>query len=220
GIRLVCIILTFIIFIYMSPWLFIGGIPPEIAVILASITGTIITLSSITVIQNFIAGLYIVSTRPYGIGDYIKIGGHEGIVEEISLNHTKLRMPSGLRYYISNSSVINSKIINYNISREKFQQIMKKFNPSLKESFLKTEIVRYAFTLELPKENPLRTRQILKEICKKYEKILNHQIEFKTIALTHKAIINFILNASDPVTIMEVKPQLIQDIYQKLFSHQ
>ncbi|MHA1894177.1 MAG: hypothetical protein ACTSX4_06740, partial [Candidatus Helarchaeota archaeon] len=38
GIRLVCIILTFIIFIYMSPWLFIGGIPPEIAVILASIT--------------------------------------------------------------------------------------------------------------------------------------------------------------------------------------
>ena len=67
GLRVFAIIFSFVTFFFMSPWLFGSAITQEFALIIATITGTIVALSTTTVIQNFIAGLYVIITRPYAL---------------------------------------------------------------------------------------------------------------------------------------------------------
>ena len=218
AMRLISIVAIFVVFIYMSPFLFPGGVPQEIAIIIAAVTGTIIALSTTSVIQNFIAGLYIIITRPYGVGDLIRIGAREGVVEEISLNHTKIRRPSGIQHYLSNQSIINSKIINFTITEKRLGKIMGKPEASLKKEFLKKEVVRYVFNLELPKEDPVRTKKILKEVSEKYANIFLYPPEFITASYIHKVIVSFTLITDDPLVIFVNRPKFVEDIYSKLFK--
>ena len=220
GLRIFAIIFSFVTFFFMSPWLFGSAITQEFALIIATITGTIIALSTTTVIQNFIAGLYIIITRPYEIGHLIKIGDREGVVEEISLNHTKLRMASKIHHYISNKTIINSKIINYTVDKEKILNIRGDFGAFLKEALLEKEIVKYVFYLELPKENPTRTKTILKEICDKYQKIFHYPPKFMIMGFKYKVKITFVMIAEDPHLILHQKPKFIKDVYLKLFGKQ
>ncbi|NHI91297.1 MAG: hypothetical protein EAX96_02255 [Candidatus Lokiarchaeota archaeon] len=218
GVRLISIILVFVIFIYLSPFLFEGGIPQEIAITIAAVTGTIIALSTTSVIQNFIAGLYIIITRPYKVGDLIKIGNREGVVEEISLNHTKIRRPSGVQHYLSNQAIINSKIINFTITDKRLEHIRGARGSSLWKEFLKKEIIRYVFNLELPKEDPLKTKKVLKEISEKYEKLFLYPPEYITSAFVYKVFVSFVLITDDPKIIFKYKPKFVEDIYRNLFK--
>ena len=45
-------------------------------------------------INNIVAGFYVIASRHFRVGDYVKIGDVEGQVEEISINYTKLYTPS------------------------------------------------------------------------------------------------------------------------------
>ena len=193
GLRIYVIIFSFATFFFMSSWLFGGMIPPELLLIIATITGTVIALSTTTVIQNFIAGLYIIMTRPYEIGHLIEIGDRVGVVEEISLNHTKLRMASRIHHFISNKTIIGSKIINYTIDKEKVLNIKGDFGDFLKEAFSEKEIVKYVFSLEVPKENPTRTKLILKEICNKYQKTFHYPPKFMITGFKYKVKMTFII---------------------------
>lgn len=216
--RIICIITIFILFIAISPLLFIGGIPQEVAILIAAVTGTIVALSSTTVIQNFIAGLYVIITQPYELGDLVRIGEEEGIVDEISLNHTKIRRASGTYYYVSNQSVLKSKIINYTVPKEKVQEIKEISWLFLKGAFIESELVRYAFELEFSKPDPGRTKQILQEISTKYEEIFKFAPKFVTTALVHKVKISCILTANDPELILKHKHGIIEDIYILMFG--
>ncbi len=218
GLRIFAIIFILVIFFSMSPWLLGGIMSQEFGLIIATITGTIVALSSTTVIQNFIAGLYVIITRPYEIGHLIRIGEKEGIVEEISLNHTKLRMASKIYHYISNQNVIGSKIINYTLDKEKILDIRGDFGEFLKEALLEKEIIKYTFDLEIPKENPMKTKELIKKVCEKYEKIFNYPPKFILTGLTYKAEVTFIIIAEDPNLILTEKPKFIKDIYFALFS--
>ena len=57
--------------------------PVEINLMIATIIGAVVSFSSITAIQNFVAGLFILITQPFGIADLVSIGGKEGIVSEL-----------------------------------------------------------------------------------------------------------------------------------------
>ncbi|MHA1144503.1 MAG: mechanosensitive ion channel domain-containing protein [Candidatus Helarchaeota archaeon] len=218
GLRLTCILVVFFAFVYMSPGLFPGGIPQEISTIIAAITGTIVALSTTTVIQNFIAGIYVILSKPFKPGDLIRIGDQEGIVEEISLNHTKIQRSSGIYHYVSNRAIINSKIINYSIPDEEFIEMQRNQELTLKKIFTQKTITRYVFKLELPKENPARVKKALKKACEKFKDAFMMTPEFVTTALTHKAIISFILVDENPETILQNKPKFIEEIYLQLFS--
>jgi len=218
GLRIFAIIFAFITFFFMAPWLFGGAITQEFALVIATITGTVIALSTTTVIQNFIAGLYIIITRPYEIGHLIQIGDREGVVEEISLNHTKLRMASRIHHYVSNKTILNAKIINYTIDKEKILNIKGKFGDFLKEAFLEKEIVRYVFNLEIPKENPTKTKLILKDICKKFDKTFKYPPKFIITGFKYKVKITFIIVSEDPHLILRHKPKFIEEVYLSLFK--
>ncbi|MFX0182494.1 MAG: mechanosensitive ion channel domain-containing protein [Candidatus Hodarchaeota archaeon] len=84
----------------------------------AALLGTAIGFASSTTIGNFISGLYLLVTNPFSVGDYIMIPSLkiEGIVEEVSINYTKVLTPNGIHVSISNQKLLGAAIHNTNIS--------------------------------------------------------------------------------------------------------
>lgn len=72
-----------------------------------------VTLAAEDILGNVAGGLVILSSRPFGIGDIIEVGGTVGVVREISLNHTKIETADGQIVLQPNRELSSSKIINY-----------------------------------------------------------------------------------------------------------
>ncbi len=64
-------------------------------------------------LSHFASGILIVIFRPFTIGDYVNIGGDEGVVEEVGLFHTILRTLDNRIIFIPNSSITNNSIFNF-----------------------------------------------------------------------------------------------------------
>lgn len=63
-------------------------------------------------IQNFAAGLLIMGTRPFQLGDWVVVGSSEGRVAQIGWRGTFLDTFDGRRVIIPNSNVITSVVTN------------------------------------------------------------------------------------------------------------
>jgi small conductance mechanosensitive channel len=64
-------------------------------------------------LSNLSAGVILMVTRPFKIGDYIESGGDSGIVELINLLATTLKTVDNKRVVVPNSKLIASSITNY-----------------------------------------------------------------------------------------------------------
>ena len=64
-------------------------------------------------LSHLASGVLLVIFRPFTIGDYVNVGGSEGIVDEIGLFHTTLKTVDNKIIVIPNSSVANSSIFNF-----------------------------------------------------------------------------------------------------------
>ena len=80
---------------------------------ISALTGTAIGFASTQTIGNFLAGFYIMISRPFMVRDYVKIGDVEGEVKEITINYTKVYTPTYNITEIPNKKVLDSIIINY-----------------------------------------------------------------------------------------------------------
>ena len=87
-------------------------LPTEWFIGSSALVGAAIGFGSSQTINNFIAGLYVIVSRPFKVKDYVRIGDVEGQVEEISINYTKLYTPSFNLLVIPNLQVMTSKILN------------------------------------------------------------------------------------------------------------
>jgi len=86
----------------------------------AGIIAIIIGFASQAAFANIISGIFIVTSKPFRVGDFIKISDeHIGTVEDITLRHTVIRNNENRRIIIPNSVVNNQTIINSNIIDEK-----------------------------------------------------------------------------------------------------
>lgn len=84
-------------------------------VALLSVGSLGLTLAAEDILGNMAGGLVIMGSHPFSIGDFIEVSGVSGTVEEISLNHTKLTTPDGLRVMLPNQELASSQIINYTV---------------------------------------------------------------------------------------------------------
>jgi small-conductance mechanosensitive channel len=91
----------------------IFGIPTGWFVGVSALTGAAIGFASTQTVGNFLAGLYIMISRPFMVKDYVKIGGVEGEVREITINYTKIYTPTYNITEIPNRKVLDSIIHNY-----------------------------------------------------------------------------------------------------------
>ena len=216
-IRFIFIIIAFGIFITLSGALIPGGLPIGVTLIISTVIGTVFALSTTTVIQNFIAGIYIILTRPFGIGDLIRIGSKEGIVDEISLNHKKLRRKSGTHDYISNQAILSSKIVNFAYKIDPFGDADGDGKITIKDAFKQREVIRYEFELKLPKEKPREIKKKLQEIADKYSEELYRPPEFITVGLTYKAIVKVVITTESAEKVFDIRDRMKIDIFKALF---
>ncbi|WP_372367740.1 mechanosensitive ion channel family protein [Candidatus Uabimicrobium sp. HlEnr_7] len=105
-------------------WFFLLFVPlfPTIPAVFASILAAFITglIAIITrpIIENAIAGIVISFSQPIRIGDTVKIDGHYGTIEEITITHTKLKVWNWQRYIIPNRILLEKEYLNYSIVDE------------------------------------------------------------------------------------------------------
>ncbi|MEW6731558.1 MAG: mechanosensitive ion channel family protein [Acidobacteriota bacterium] len=67
------------------------------------------------IIANFVAGIVLLSIRPFKLGDTITIEAHEGTVERIEVRVTVLKTFDGREISIPNAKVFSAVIINHSV---------------------------------------------------------------------------------------------------------
>jgi small-conductance mechanosensitive channel len=63
------------------------------------------------IFQNFLAGMLLLLRQPFRLGDVIRVGANEGVVEDISLRSTVLATPTGERVILPNSDVYSQPVV-------------------------------------------------------------------------------------------------------------
>lgn len=89
------------------------GIDVTGVVALASVLTLALSLALQNMVSNVIGGFTILSTHPFGSGDYVEIAGQSGTVEEINMTYTRLATPDNKHISIPNSAVVAAQIVNY-----------------------------------------------------------------------------------------------------------
>jgi small-conductance mechanosensitive channel len=90
----------------------------------SAVLGIIVGFASQRTLGNFVAGLLIAFTQPLRLGDVVTIEDLEGVVEEIGLIYTFVRLENGDRLVIPNEKLASDTIRNATIrSREKVAEI-------------------------------------------------------------------------------------------------
>lgn len=102
-------------------------------------TGLVLGLASQQTLSNVFAGLMILTSRPFLVGnritvstwqwgfalpsyppkffsDNLLIPGYTGVVEDIRLNYTTIRLDEGIRVKVPNSIVIQASVVDHNVS--------------------------------------------------------------------------------------------------------
>jgi len=103
------------IILYIVALLVIIKIPNEYLVSLTSISGIIIGFAATEIMSQIISGIYIISTKPFGVNDFVQLGDTEGIVLEIGMNYTVVQRIDGTLVKIPNKKILDSKVKNYTI---------------------------------------------------------------------------------------------------------
>ena len=98
------IIVTAVVISYLSQ-------DPVIAASISTISGLVIGFAASNLIGNIIVGIYLAITRPFRIGDRIKVFNGDGKVSDIGLLYTRLLLDNGDEMLASNSSMVTTNII-------------------------------------------------------------------------------------------------------------
>ncbi len=90
----------------------------------SAVVGIVVGFASQRTLGNFVAGLLIAFTQPVRLGDDVVVEDTRGIVEEIGLIYTFVRIENGDRLVIPNEKLASDTIRNSTIrSREKVAEI-------------------------------------------------------------------------------------------------
>ncbi|MTI46214.1 MAG: mechanosensitive ion channel family protein [Firmicutes bacterium] len=94
-----------IYFIAIVPILELFGITPASVLAAAGVGGIAIGFGAQSLVKDVITGFFILFEDQYSVGDFIKTGEFEGIVEEIGLRTTKIRAFSGDLHIVPNGNI-------------------------------------------------------------------------------------------------------------------
>ena len=80
------------------------------------LTGFALGFALKDVLSNLLSGIMLLLHRPFNIGDRIKMGEFEGIIQTIRMRDTLLRAAAGHLIIIPNTKLITEVVINYKSS--------------------------------------------------------------------------------------------------------
>ena len=83
------------------------------AISVSAALGLILGFGLQDTLNNLAAGVWIAVTRPFKKGDFVEVAGYKGVVEDVGIMSTLLRLPGGEAALIPNRRVWGSPIVNY-----------------------------------------------------------------------------------------------------------
>ena len=197
------LVLTFRILILIGAVLVIGrvgGLQPEWIISFSAIGGAALGFASTKTIGNFIAGLFLLAARPFKVGDYVRIGTVEGVVQEITINYTKVLTIGHNSVSISNLQILDRDITNYNYESGK--------NFSL-----------YCYTFEIGFDNTVSTEKIAAIFSEVFERILHTLPRKPSYMLTRSDGMGrtymVYLYVEHPEDIFTFRPQIAEEVFKR-----
>lgn len=165
----------------------------------AGIGGVAIGFGAQSLVKDMITGFFILFEDQYALGDYVKIGDYEGIVEELGVRVTKLRDFSGELHIIPNGNIqvvtnrtrgamraLVEVTIAYEEDIDKAIKVLEKMCLAIKEgndTILEgpsimgvTDLAEYGFKLRIvAKTQPMDQWSLEREIRKKVKETLDKE---------------------------------------------
>ena len=125
------VIMTFVLIITL------GNLGVELAPIVAFVGAGALgaTFAMQGVLSNYAAGLVLIMTRPFVVGNTIRVQGVSGVVAEISLTSTALTGEDGERITVPNKDIIGQVLVNSNALRIVETRIAVEDNTDLERAF-------------------------------------------------------------------------------------
>jgi len=111
GLKVLIRIIGFLVIILLLFIFF--DVSTEALLSISSVGGIFIGFASSEVMAQIVSGLYIITSKPFGIHDLVKIDDVTGLVMEIGLNYTVVQKIDGNIVKIPNKMILDSKIKNY-----------------------------------------------------------------------------------------------------------
>ncbi len=104
------VILWLVIIVMVATALKIDATPLLAAL---GVIGLALSLAVQDTLGNIAAGLNLILTRPFTVGDFVEIDGDAGKVLEIGMVHTKFQTPDHRHVVLPNNKVTAARLINY-----------------------------------------------------------------------------------------------------------
>lgn len=178
----------------------IGGLPSEWFVAFSALGGAAVGFASTRTIGNFIAGLYLLATRPFKVGDYVRIGTVEGIVQEITINYTKVLTIGNNVVSLSNLQVIDSAITNYSYESEEHINLC-------------------CYTFEMGFDHRVSTTkiaEIFNEVFERYNHMLPRKMSYMLVRSGgFERVYMIYLYVEHPQDIFVLRPLIVEEVFKR-----
>lgn len=86
--------------------------------------GLAVALAAQSTVANLIGSLLIAMEKPFRVGQSVRIGTSEGIVEDVGFRSTRIRTPDNSLISIPSSTVVNSTIENRSVRTKRRQRLL------------------------------------------------------------------------------------------------
>jgi MscS family membrane protein len=103
-----------VVIVIFAVILWLDNIGFDVGAILAGlgVGGLAVALAAQDTLKNFLGSIMILLDRPYHVGQRIVVKGHDGVVEEIGLRSTKMRLLTGHQTTVPNEEMAKEDIEN------------------------------------------------------------------------------------------------------------
>lgn len=113
------------------------GIPSTSIITVIGTAGVAIGLALQNSLSNVAGGFLLMINKPFKVGDYIIVGGVEGVVSQISIMYTRLDSASNQAIYIPNGAASGATVVNN--SGNKTRRVDLTFSISYEDDFEKAQ---------------------------------------------------------------------------------
>jgi len=197
------LVLTFRLLVVIGAFGFlvrVGGLPTEWFVAFSALGGAAVGFASTQSIGNFIAGIYLLATRPFKVGDYVRIGTVEGVVQEITISYTKILTIGNNVVSISNLQIIDRDITNYLYESEE-------------------HVTFYCYTFEIGFDHSVpatKTAEIFNQVFEQYNSILPKKLDYMLVRSgAFERVYVVYLYVKRPEDVFVFRPQIAEEVFKR-----
>src|SRR4030066_635682 len=198
------LVLTFRILILIAAVLAIsrigGAMVPALILSISAIAGAALGFASQKTLGNFLAGLFLLAARPFKVGDYVRLGTVEGVVQEVTINYTKVLTIGNNTVSISNLQILDRDITNYIVESRR--------NFSL-----------YCYTFELGFDHSVSTDKMAAIFSEVFERVIHPLPSKQSVTLPRSDALGrtytVYLYVEHPEDVFTLRPQISEEIFNR-----